>query len=125
VGRRPFAGAAQPRRHHGGSERGVRLAHPGVAGPGWVSAQQGGMRPAVGRTRGEGVVWRPRVGSGAARGGLESGARGVRDLRVPAFGGASRLVSGMCRGGVRRGALVGCAVGRIGGGGTSTRLRLR
>jgi hypothetical protein len=43
----------------------------------------------------------PRAGSGAARGGLDSGARGVRGLRVPAFGGAGRLVLGMCRGGVR------------------------
>jgi hypothetical protein len=65
-----------------------------------VPAQQGGIRPAVGRRRGDGVVGRPR----AARGGLESGAREVGGLRVPAIRGAGRLVPGqrMCRGGVRR-----------------------
>jgi hypothetical protein len=46
----------------------------------------------------------PRAGSGAARGGLESGAREVGGLRVPTIGGAGRLVPDqrMCQSGVRR-----------------------
>lgn len=102
VGRDPSParlGWPGPRRHPGGRVRHIR-----------------GMRVLVGCPRSKGACGRrwvagaetvlsvaPRAGRDAARGGLESGAREVGGIRVPAIGGTDRLVLGqhMCRGGVQ------------------------
>jgi hypothetical protein len=117
-----------PRRHPGGKERGVCMAHPGDAGPGWVPAQQGGMWPAVGRRRGDDAVCRPqgrerrrarRAGIWCARGWRPPRANHRRRRQV---GPGPAHVPEWCSALVRRQA---CAVGLNGGGGTSTHPRQR